>query len=86
MNSEIVISSFGVMDLTAMINCKWSEVFKFIAFACSGVFLPTVDSFLLPVKMQPIFGGDNDLHPFVNEVRVIRWQTIPADETFASSL
>ena len=69
-----------------MINCKWSEVFKFIAFACSGVFLPTVDSFLLPVKMQPIFGGDNDLHPFVNEVRVIRWQTIPADETFASSL
>ena len=55
-----------------MINCKWTEVFKFIAFACSGVFLPTVDSFLLPVKMQPIFGGDNDLHPFVNEVRVIR--------------
>ena len=69
-----------------MINCKWTEVFKSIAFACSGVFLPTVDSFLLPVKMQPIFGGDNDLHPFVNEVRVIRWQTIPADETFASSL
>lgn len=47
-------------------------MFKFVAFTCSGVFLPTEDSFLLPVKMQPIFGGDNDLHPFVNEVRVIR--------------
>lgn len=47
-------------------------MFKFVAFTCSGVFLPKVDSFLLPVEMQPIFGGDNDLHPFVNEVRVIR--------------
>lgn len=47
-------------------------MFKFVAFTCSGVFLPTVGSFLLPVKMQPIFGDENDLHPFVNEVRLIR--------------
>lgn len=40
-------------------------MFNFVAFTRSGVFLPTV-------KMQPIFGGDNDLHQFVNEVRVIR--------------
>ena len=45
-------------------------MFNFVAFTCSGVFLPTVDS--LPVKMQPIFVGDNDLHQFVNGVRVIR--------------
>ena len=41
-------------------------MFKFVAFTCSGVFLPTVDSFLLPVKMQLLFGGDKDLQPFLN--------------------